>query len=262
MPSRRPAARLHRGDEDGDVGHGGGAGPRARPTWRWAKALRSRREPAGRTGDRLSMDKAILTCALTGVLTDPEAAPVPVTPAQMAAEARDAFNAGASRHARAPARPGAGPGPFAELGSGRGRGGGECDPRRLPGVIINLTTGVIGPDISGPVGPHPPREAGDRGLQCRQPQLPQAQGRWQWAWPPMVFDNPVSQGAAVPGRDGRVRHAPGVRVLRRRHRALGGHVRRGRHADAGDGPARVNFVMGVASACPATPICWRCCRAG
>jgi uncharacterized protein (DUF849 family) len=41
-------------------------------------------------------DKAILTCALTGVLTNPAQHPVPVTPAQMAAEARDAFNAGAS----------------------------------------------------------------------------------------------------------------------------------------------------------------------
>ena len=42
------------------------------------------------------MDPAILTCALTGVLTDPQQHPVPVTPAQIAAEARDAFNAGAS----------------------------------------------------------------------------------------------------------------------------------------------------------------------
>ena len=42
------------------------------------------------------MNEAILTCALTGVLTDPAQYPVPVTAAQMAAEARDAFNAGAS----------------------------------------------------------------------------------------------------------------------------------------------------------------------
>ena len=48
-------------------------------------------------------NKAILTCALTGVLTNPLQHPVPVTPAQMAAEARDAFNAGAIDHARAPA---------------------------------------------------------------------------------------------------------------------------------------------------------------
>ena len=33
------------------------------------------------------MDKAILTCALTGVLTNPRQHPVPVTPAQMAAAA-------------------------------------------------------------------------------------------------------------------------------------------------------------------------------
>jgi uncharacterized protein (DUF849 family) len=42
------------------------------------------------------MDKAIVTCALTGVLTNPKQHPVPVTPAQMAAAARDAYNAGAS----------------------------------------------------------------------------------------------------------------------------------------------------------------------
>jgi 3-keto-5-aminohexanoate cleavage enzyme len=42
------------------------------------------------------MDKAILTCALTGVLTNPKQHPVPVTPTQMAAAARDAYNAGAS----------------------------------------------------------------------------------------------------------------------------------------------------------------------
>ncbi|MEM6955912.1 MAG: 3-keto-5-aminohexanoate cleavage protein, partial [Myxococcota bacterium] len=41
-------------------------------------------------------DKAILTCALNGVLTNPKQHPVPVTPAEMAESARDAFNAGAS----------------------------------------------------------------------------------------------------------------------------------------------------------------------
>ena len=42
------------------------------------------------------MDKAILTCALTGVLTDPKQHPVPVTAQEMAAAAREAYNAGAS----------------------------------------------------------------------------------------------------------------------------------------------------------------------
>ena len=40
------------------------------------------------------MDKAVVTCALTGVLTNPEQHPVPVTPAEMAQEAKSAFDAG------------------------------------------------------------------------------------------------------------------------------------------------------------------------
>ncbi|MGB0647783.1 MAG: 3-keto-5-aminohexanoate cleavage protein, partial [Bradymonadia bacterium] len=42
------------------------------------------------------MEKAIVTCALTGVLTNPAQHPVPVTAAEMAQAAKDAFNAGAS----------------------------------------------------------------------------------------------------------------------------------------------------------------------
>src|SRR5204862_2864763 len=41
-------------------------------------------------------DKAVITCALNGVLTDPKQHNVPVTPEQVAREARAAFNAGAS----------------------------------------------------------------------------------------------------------------------------------------------------------------------
>ena len=38
----------------------------------------------------MNKDKAILTCALTGVLTNPKQHPVPVTPEQMAADPRRA----------------------------------------------------------------------------------------------------------------------------------------------------------------------------
>ena len=41
-------------------------------------------------------DKAVITCALNGVLTDPEQHHVPVTPEEMAREAKAAFDAGAS----------------------------------------------------------------------------------------------------------------------------------------------------------------------
>ena len=97
----------------------------------------------------MNQDKAILTCALTGVLTNPQQHPVPVTPAQMAAEARDAFNAGASiMHVHLRCQ---------EAGYGHmpswdpDVADAVCSAIRAacPGVIINLSTGVIGKDISG-----------------------------------------------------------------------------------------------------------------
>ena len=48
------------------------------------------------------MDKAILTCALTGVLTDPKQHPVPVTAQEMAAAAREAGREAKASRARAP----------------------------------------------------------------------------------------------------------------------------------------------------------------
>ena len=139
------------------------------------------------------MDKAILTCALTGVLTNPEQHPVPVSPAQMAAEARDAFNAGASVmhvHVRQQ-EPGKGHLP-------------SWDPDVMesvvtairdacPGVIINLTTGVVGKDISGPL--ECIRRIKPEIAACNAGSLNYLKIKedGQWAWPPMVFDNPVAK---------------------------------------------------------------------
>ena len=139
------------------------------------------------------MDKAILTCALTGVLTNPEQHPVPVSPTQMAAEARDAFNAGASVmhvHVRQQ-EPGKGHLP-------------SWDPDVMesvvtairdacPGVIINLTTGVVGKDISGPLDCI--RRIKPEIAACNAGSLNYLKIKedGQWAWPPMVFDNPVAK---------------------------------------------------------------------
>lgn len=139
------------------------------------------------------MEKAILTCALTGVLTNPQQHPVPVTPAQMAAEARDAFNAGASImhvHVR-----------NQEEGMGHMP---SWDPEVMasvvdairaacPGVIINLTTGVVGKDISGPLACI--RRVKPEIAACNAGSLNylKIKDDGQWAWPPMVFDNPVSK---------------------------------------------------------------------
>ena len=44
----------------------------------------------------MSSPKAILTCAVTGVLTDPRQHPVPVTVEEMARSSREAYDAGAA----------------------------------------------------------------------------------------------------------------------------------------------------------------------
>jgi uncharacterized protein (DUF849 family) len=139
------------------------------------------------------MEKAILTCALTGVLTNPKQHPVPVTPAQMASEARDAFNAGASImhvHVR-----------MQEEGMGHLP---SWDPEVMasvvdairdacPGVIINLTTGVVGKDISGPLACI--RRVKPEIAACNAGSLNYLKIKedGNWAWPPMVFDNPVAK---------------------------------------------------------------------
>jgi uncharacterized protein (DUF849 family) len=139
------------------------------------------------------MKKAILTCALTGVLTNPKQYPVPVTPAQMAAEARDAFNAGASiMHVHIRSQ---------EDGMGHMP---SWDPdvaesvvhairEACPGVIINLTTGVVGKDISGPLACI--RRVKPEIAACNAGSLNYLKIRddGSWAWPPMVFDNPVAK---------------------------------------------------------------------
>jgi uncharacterized protein (DUF849 family) len=138
-------------------------------------------------------DKAILTCALTGVLTDPKQHPVPVTPAQMAASAREAFDAGASImhvHLRQQ-EPGKGhlpswdPEVAAEIV--------DAIRAACPGVIINLTTGVIGADISGPAACI--RRVKPEIAACNAGTLNYLKLRedGRWAWPPMVFDNPVEK---------------------------------------------------------------------
>jgi uncharacterized protein (DUF849 family) len=139
------------------------------------------------------MDKAILTCALTGVLTDPAQHPVPVTPAQMAAEARDAFNAGASImhvHVRQQAQ-GLGHLPSWDPDVMEEVVGAIRDA--CPGVIINLTTGVVGKDISGPLDCI--RRIQPEIAACNAGSLNylKIKDNGQWAWPPMVFDNPVAK---------------------------------------------------------------------
>ncbi len=138
-------------------------------------------------------DKAVLTCALTGVLTDPSMADLPVTPEEMAEAARQARDEGAvivHVHFR-DQRPGKGMLPTWDVDVVRSIV--EAIRARVPGIIINQSTGVVGADISGPVAcleaVKPEMAACNAGTLNY---LKQKQDG-AWAWPPMLFDNPVEK---------------------------------------------------------------------
>lgn len=194
--------------------------------------------------------KTVITCALTGVLTDPAVHRVPVTPGEMAREAARASDAGAAVvhcHFRSQ-EPGMGRLPTWDL-----RPVGDilgAIRSRVPEIIVCMSTGVVGPDISGPVACleifKPEMAACNAGslnyLKLRRD--------GSWAWPPVLFDNPVEK-------------IQGFLEVMRKHRIVPefecfdtGIVRSvGLFQENGmfDGPAHVSLVMGVASGMPAKP---------
>ena len=129
------------------------------------------------------------------MLTDPAQHPVPVTPEEMAREARRAFDAGATVmhvHFRQQA-PGKGHLPSWEPAVATDIM--AAIREACPGVIFNQSTGVVGPDISGPLACMRGGAARDRRLQRRLAQLPQGQGRRQLGL--------AADAVRQPGREGR-----------------------------------------------------------
>ena len=138
-------------------------------------------------------NKVVVTCALTGVLTDPAKFNVPVTPEDMAEATAQAYNAGASIvHCH-----------FRDQGDGMGafptwdiKSVGDilaAIKKRVPDILICMSTGVFGDDLSGPLGcieAFKPELAA-----CNAGSLNYLKIRkdGEWAWPPMLFDNPVEK---------------------------------------------------------------------
>ncbi len=138
-------------------------------------------------------NKVVVTCALTGLLTDPAKFNVPVTPAEMADAAEQSYNAGAAVlhcHFR-DQREGMGAFPTWDIQSV-----GDilaAIRQRVPDILICMSTGVLGDDISGPVGC----------LEAFKPEIAACNAGsinylkirkdGNWAWPPALFDNPVEK---------------------------------------------------------------------
>src|SRR6266851_858747 len=115
---------------------------RTRPReWRRSWASERRSSPAGDPRRTFMSDTVIVTCALTGVLANRDQCPwVPYTPAEIAEEARRAYEAGAAVvhiHARTDAGgPTYEPAVYAAIRA-------ETE-KRCP-VILNFSTGGAGP---------------------------------------------------------------------------------------------------------------------
>jgi len=138
-------------------------------------------------------NKVVITCALTGVLTDPKRFNVPVRPEEMAEATSRAHDAGASVvhcHFRNQ-QEGMGNWPTWDL---EDVGAILAAIReRVPEIIINMSTGVPGSDISAPLAcleAYEPEMAA-----CNAGSLNYLKIRKDgaWAWPPLLFDNPVEK---------------------------------------------------------------------
>lgn len=199
----------------------------------------------------MSSDKAVVTCALTGVLTNPAKHPVPVTAEEMAASAREAFDAGATVmhvHFRRQ-EPGLGHLPSWEPDVAEA----VLDAIRAacPGVIINMSTGVFGDDISGPVACM--ERCKPEIAACNAGSLNYLKLRrgGEWAWPPMVFDNPVSKVQRFLEAMASTGTKPEFECF---DTGILRSVAMFEQAGMTDGrPSEVNLVMGVASGMPADP---------
>jgi len=196
----------------------------------------------------MNTNKVVVTCALTGVLTNPQQHPVPVTPQEMADAARQACDAGATVlhcHFRNQ-EPGMGflptwdPDGVADII--------DAIRTRCPEAIINMSTGVVGSDIGGPVACLERIRPELAALNAGTLNYLKLRRDGSWAWPPMLFDNPVEKIQEFIDVMARLEVVPECEcfdtgILR----SVGMFARAGMLKT----PLHVSLVMGVASGMPA-----------
>ncbi|MBS3808605.1 MAG: 3-keto-5-aminohexanoate cleavage protein [Desulfobacterales bacterium] len=136
-------------------------------------------------------NKVVLTAAITGVLTSPKKFNVPVTPEEMADATEQAYNQGATivhthfRDQEEGIMPTWDLDVVGDILS--------AIKERVPDILICMSTGVMGDDISGPLAcleTFKPEMAA-----CNAGSLNYLKVRkdGNWAWSPLMFDNPVEK---------------------------------------------------------------------
>jgi len=193
--------------------------------------------------------KAIVTCALTGVLTNPKQYPVPVTPEQLAVAARQARDAGAAIvhvHFRNQ-EPGLGYLPTWDPAVATAVS--DAIKAECPDLLFNMSTGVVGDDISGPLACMHAIRPEIAACNAGSLNYLKARSDGSWAWPPMLFDNPVAKVQAFLEAMKAIGTEPEFECF-----DLGIVRSVGLFVDVGlaHNP-HYNFVMGVASGMPVDP---------
>lgn len=195
-------------------------------------------------------DLAIITCAITGVLTDPKQHPVPVTPEELAREAKIARDAGASViHVH-----------FRRQEDGKGHLP-SWDPKvaadcvsairaAVPGIVLNQTTGVVGAEVGGPLDCI--RATRPEIAACNAGSLNylKVKSDGGWAWPPILFDNPVDKVGKFLDVMKECNTRPEFECF---DTGIVRSVGMYRKAKMYEGRLQYNFVMGVESGMPAEP---------
>jgi uncharacterized protein (DUF849 family) len=193
---------------------------------------------------------AVITCALTGVLTDPAQHKVPVTAREMAAAAEEAYNAGATVvhcHYRRQ-EPGLGrlptwePEVVAEIDA--------AIRARVPSILVNMSTGVVGPDVSGPLACLARVRPEMAALNAGSLNYLKTRSDGRWAWPPMLFDNPVEKIEKVLAAMTALGVVPECECF---DTGIVRSIALFQQVGLLKGPVHISLVVGVASGMPAKP---------
>jgi len=194
--------------------------------------------------------KVVVTCALTGVLTDPEVHKVPVTPDQMADHAEQAWNAGATivhLHFR-DQTPGLGRLPSWEPEVALAVS--QAIRARCPRLVQNFSTGVMGDDITAPVACLRAGRPEVAALNAGSLNYLKLRSNGEWAWPPLLFANPVDKIAAFVAAMGETGTIPECECF---DTGIVRSVKMFRDSGLLRDPVHLSLVMGVDSGMPADP---------
>lgn len=198
----------------------------------------------------MSKDRVAITCSLNGILTDPRKHPVPVTPEQMAASSKEAYDAGASIvhiHFRQQTE---GAGHFPSWEPSVAQEITDAIRAACPDIVINYTTGVMGLDVDAPIACLEAGRPEMAAMNAGSLNYLRTRKSGDWAWPPMLFQNPVEKIEKMLEVMYRLDIVPECECFDT------GIVRSIRmYIEAGllKRPPFVSLVMGVASGMPARP---------